>query len=913
MQHSTLLASKLRPPSLPVKWVPRPHLVDKLNDGWNFNRQLTLVSAPAGFGKTSSIAEWIKSRPEIPVAWLSLEEADDDPIRFLIYFIGALKQVEANLGVEIDRILQSGQLPPGEIISTTLVQQIQEHNSKFIFVLDDLQVIQDAYIHKLLEDLILHCPQQLHLVLLTREDPPLPLARLRANNRLTEIRARDLRFSRPDIDRFLKGVMEISLSDADLAVLENKIEGWVVGLQLAGLSLRDRENPSRYIASLSGTHRSILSYLTEEVLSQQSNETREFLLHTSILERLNANLCDAVTGRTDSRQVLERLLDANLFLTPLDYEGRWYRYHRLFADLLRDIQESRDEAGTAALHLTASRWYAQAKMTDEAIHHALAARDYTSAMELIESNALDRVMYGYAKTVYTWVNSTPEKWQTQSPRTNLAFAWMHLLRGSYAQASPYLERLERLFSSSGINEKVKQSTRAEWLVMRSLILNMERKFPESLTCTSEALELAPQGDNRLLSLAYFGMATTYQALDDYDRAVEAYQKSIDYGKVSHNPITEMMSISGLTQLALEHGQLHLAYKIAHPACQQLQDSASLPPISMVIFGILGEVYYQWNQLEQAQRHTERALQLSRLGGIVSGEINCSVMLSRVYQQQGNIEKASRKIEEAIQKLQVNAPGYIRQEAVSQQVRVYLARNRPQAAQIALQRQGFSFLNGFTYPELPPDGNINHSIGLLYNSSLLVLLHQAATTGDLTLLEPAIDLAGEVIDRALHYQYMIVALEAIVLRARMHGLLGNQPDSRADYLHALELALPEGILAVFIENGQPIADYLAGLAQQDNLEAQQYEYIQMILSAMDTSRTPPGQPVPIRADSLVEPLTERELEVLRLMSEGLKYKEIAERLYISLNTVRTHTKSIYSKLNVSNRTRAIQVAGRLNLL
>ncbi|MDY7042161.1 MAG: LuxR family transcriptional regulator, partial [Chloroflexota bacterium] len=467
-----LLQSKLYIPPVRPELVSRPRLIKRLNAG--LHRKLTLVSAPAGFGKTTCISAWVHGL-DCPVTWLSLDPADDDPGRFFAYLVAALQEVDASLGREIEGVLRSGQLPPGEIISTTLSNDIQELEGRFLLILDDFQVIQDRFILEVLEKLVANLPQPLHLVLLTREDPPLPLARLRANNQLTEIRAGDLRFTGPEADRFLNEVMALSLSQADIAVLEDKTEGWIVGLQLAGLSVRDRADPSAFIATLSGSHRFILSYLTEQVLSRLPEETQSFLLKTSILDRLSGDLCNAVTGRTDGHALLERLLSANLFLIPLDDEQRWYRYHHLFADLLRDLQNTRQKDETTELHRRASSWYAQAGMASEAIRHALAAEDYALAVHLLENHAMDMIMQGYAKTVNSWVQAIPMEWSSLSPRTNLALAWMHLLRGAYSQASPYLERLEGSFSSPQVSKEDRQSLEAERLVMQSLLLNMEGK------------------------------------------------------------------------------------------------------------------------------------------------------------------------------------------------------------------------------------------------------------------------------------------------------------------------------------------------------------------------------------------------------------------------------------------------------
>ncbi|NTU65734.1 MAG: hypothetical protein HGB05_20610, partial [Chloroflexi bacterium] len=364
-----LVATKLRRPSLPAKRVQRPHLMHQLNDGLAAGHSLTLVSAPAGFGKTLCIAEWVNTLP-LPVSWLSLDLEDDDPVRFFTYLIAALQQVDDNFGQEIAGVLQAGQLPPIESITSTLVNDLLEWDTRFVLVLDDVQVVQDRFILAVLERLIGNPPPALHLVLLTREDPPLPFARLRANNQLTEIRASELRFSEQEAEQFFTDVLGVKLSPIDIATLDDRTEGWIVGLQLAGFSLRDRSNPSSFIATLSGSQRHILSYLTEEVLHRQPIEIQQFLLQTSILDRLKGEVCNAVTGQTDGAQLLDRVLAANLFLIALDDEHQWFRYHHLFADLLRSRQALQKDQ-TAELHRRAAHWFAQANLITEAVPHAL--------------------------------------------------------------------------------------------------------------------------------------------------------------------------------------------------------------------------------------------------------------------------------------------------------------------------------------------------------------------------------------------------------------------------------------------------------------------------------------------------------------------------------------------------------------
>jgi LuxR family maltose regulon positive regulatory protein len=837
--------------------------------------------------------------------------------------------VDDNIGREIEGILRAGQLLPGEIISATLSNDILAWEDRFLLILDDFQVIQDHFIMEVLRGLITNLfqanlPQPLHLVLLSREEPSLPLARLRANNQLSEIRAGNLRFTGPEAACFLNEVMDLSISPADIAVLEDKTEGWIVGLQLAGLSVRDRADPAGFIATLSGSHRHILSYLTEEVLSRQPQEIQGFLLQTSILDRLCGDLCNAVTKRSDSHLLLEQLLKANLFLIPLDDEQQWYRYHHLFADLLRDLQNTRPKDQTAKLHRRASRWYARAGGEDsrrlgehgafvgEAIRHALAAADYALAVQLLESYATEMIMQGYVKTVNGWVQTIPPEWASQSTRTNLAFAWMHLLRGIYAQASPYLERLQTAFQ---VGAEKNPSLKAEWLTIQTLLLNMQGKTTESLALANQALAIAPEQDRYVRSLIYMALAGAYQLREDYAHAVEAYQISIQHGRAAGNSVAEMMSIAGLALMVFEHGQLHLAFEIASPASSRVESSGSPPPISAVVYGTLGQVYYQWHQLEQARSHIMRAIQLSDLGGYNSGAIYYRLLLSRLFHLEGNLEAAVREIQQVVDLIQVEAPADIRKEVVAQQVCLYLAQNRLAAAEMALEMQGLSCQDEFSFPDLE---NITHSVGLLYNSRLRVLLYQVQIQGEPLGLSPGIELASCLIAQTLPRQYNLVAVETLLLRAQMHTALGNNRGSVADYAKAVELAQPEELISIFVEHGTPVLEALTNLVKQDQLETVQSDHVERILAAFSYKANSDRQPVPTPPAgagrvTLIESLTDRELDVLCLMAEGLKYEEIATRLFISLNTVRSHVKAIYGKLNVNNRTKAIETARQLQIL
>jgi LuxR family maltose regulon positive regulatory protein len=749
---------------------------------------------------------------------------------------------------------------------------------------------------------------QLHLVIITREDPSLPLARLRANNKLTEIRAKDLRFSGNDVKAFFNEMMGLALAEKDIAVLEEKTEGWIAGLQLAGLSIRETSDPAAFIAALSGNHRFILSYLTEQVLNQQPEEVRRFMLQTSILEKLNGDLCNEITGRSDGAAMLEQLYNSNLFLIPLDDQHRWYRYHHLFSDLLRDRQDRLHTESAAALHLRASQWYSNANMPAEAIHHALGGQDYARTVELLENHAMDMIMRGYAKTVNTWVQAIPEVWRSRSHKTKLAFAWANILRGNYAESSRYLDQLEEAIKPH--SKEGDPIIQAEWLVLKALFLYMQGEFSRCMDLASEALVISPEEDAYVRSLARYVQGSTYQLGMNIPQASAAYEDSIRYGRRAGNLFAEIMSTISLIGLDIEHGKLHKAHEIAKRAIDHLEGSNELPPMLAFVYLSLGDVYLQWNKLEEVEQVVQRARHLSALGGYNTGNIFCRILSSRLYRANHDLDAAEREIQEAADLVPETVPEYIRQEVDAHRVRIHLAGNRLGLAEEILREHGFDFRVRFSYPELPAHQTDPLSIGLLYNSALHFLLAQEQNKD---YLEAGLKLADQLIADSMNNQQILVSLESLLIRAQLNARLGAPSASTSDLGQALKLAEPERIIGVFLEQGLWVQEEISGFVKRKHTEKINPSYIGEILAAFSKNDASPGLSHHSEVDGLIEPLTDREVEVLRLMVDGLTYNEIGERLFISLNTIRSHVKAVYGKLVVNNRIQAIEKARRLNIL
>lgn len=930
-----LLATKLRLPIISPRLVDRPRLFRRLDDGLEAGRQITLVSAPAGFGKTVCISAWL-NRLDRPAAWLSLDPSDDEPGRFFTYLIAALQKLEARLGREIDPVLRSGQLPPLEMISTALINDLADCSGRFVLALDDLQVIQDATILQVLDRLASNLPPALHLVLLTREDPPLPLARLRAHNCLTELRAADLRFTPGEARDFLQQVMGIRLADADIAALEERTEGWAAGLQLAALALQSPaadgalSDPSGWIAALTGSHRYILGYLTSEVLNRQPQDVRRFLLQTSILDRLCGELCDAVTGQSGSRLLLERLHASNLFLVPLDDEGRWYRYHHLFADLLRDIQTAQGRSELAGLYRRAALWYSQAadveaqprsacaEYAGEAIHLALAAEDYALAVQLIEQHAMDLIMQWYARTVESWMAAIPSKWSAHSPRANLAFAWSYLLHGAFLQAAPYIDRLQEIFAGAEIGDP---ALRAEWLALQSTLLGAQGKPLESLELAGRALKIAPEADAYVRSLIYLSMAGAYQQLDQLEPAIQAYRYLVQYGRLAGELVPELLGRSSLGLLALHRGRLQEALDWAVQGIRQAEHTGSLPPICTAIFGEAGQVYFHRHQLDLAQANFQRSIDVCRLSGYGDAEIYAHVINSQLAQMRRDLEAAQAEIRLAVEIMRRLTAYAVSEEVVAQQVRVALALDHLPEAEAALQEYALAASGGSPLAALDAQRDLTYPQALMYTAALRLQIYRLERYGDRAALAAAQTLADSLLSVARRREYLTIVLEALLLRSRIHTSMRLDQASLDDVSEALKLAEPEGYISIFVEGGPLIGQAAAKLAAGGSPGSASLAFTRRVLehfpglspSADEPPDIDPKSVHPQPESNLIAALTDRELEVLRAMAAGMTYAEISQELFISLNTVRTHVKAIYAKLNVDNRTRAIEQARRLKLL
>jgi LuxR family maltose regulon positive regulatory protein len=623
----SLLSTKLHIPRLRANAVSRPRLTEKLLTGIQRPGSFVLLSGPAGFGKTTLLSEFTTEFRR-PVAWISLDEADNDPIRFWTYLITACQSIQPEIGESGLALLQTLQPLPAETIPTILINDLVRLDVDLVVVLDDYHTVQNQAIHSALSFLLDHLPDKLHFVISTRVDPPWPLARFRARDQLVEFRAVDLRFTTDETASFLNQVMGLNLSAENVAALEARTEGWIASLQLAAISMQGRSDATRFIEAFTGSHIYVAEYLIEEVLGHQSEEVKTFLMQSSILRRLNASLCEAVTGHVESQALLKDLYQANLFVIPLDDEGQWFRYHQLFMDLLKArLQQTFPAESIAMLHKRAAIWYEQEGMMPDAIEHALLASDYSHAAQLIEKTAMPMILKAYFITVEGWLQVIPPEYLNQSPRSNMAFAWMHLMRRNFAQATPYLERLQALFSVLKEDE-IDISLEGEWLALQSMLLSIQGKVAESTDLAEKALKILPEDETQVRSATYMALANMYEQRLDYERATEAMEAIIQHARAVGDLASEVLGLSLLGRMVLQQGGLHSVYELTSQVLKRIERAGSLSPFSATLYGELAQVYYQWHQLEKARQYFLRSVELSTLGGFSDAEIYHSVFLRK---------------------------------------------------------------------------------------------------------------------------------------------------------------------------------------------------------------------------------------------------------------------------------------------
>ena len=897
-----ILATKLYIPPPRPDVVRRPRLIERLYEG--LNRKLTLISAPAGFGKSTLVSEWATGRQR-PVAWLSLDEGDSDPGRFLQYLVAALQSIAPTIGAGVTGVLQTPQPPPTEALLTALINDITTVPDPFVLVLDDYHVIDARPVDDALTFLLENLPPQMHLVITTREDPQIPLARLRARGHMTELRAADLRFTPAEAARFLTEVMDLDLAAAEIAALEDRTEGWIAGLQLAALSMQSHQDIPGFIRAFAGDNRYIVDYLVDEVLQRQSEGVRDFLLQTAILDRLHGPLCDAVTGREAGAARLEALHRGNFFVVPLDDRRQWYRYHHLFAEVLAAQLRAEQPGLVAPLHRRASAWYEQHGAAADAIRHALAARDFERAADLVERAVPAIRRSRQEAALLGWLKALPDELVHVRPVLSAAYASALLSNGQFEGVEDRLRDAERWLETTAeldvrpdspaamvvVDEEEFRRLPGAIAVSRAGQALARGAMPATVTYARQALDLVPEDDHfwRGAAASILGLASWTRG--DLEAAHGMYADGMAQLRMAGNIADTIAGAITLADIRIAQGRLHEANRTYERGLRlaTAPDQPVLRGAADMHVG-LSEIYRERDDLQAATRHLLSSKELGEHLGFPQHPYRRRVAMARIRQAEGDLHSALDLLDEA-ERLYVSDFSPCVRPIAALRTRVWVAQGRfgeaLDWARGLSAEDDLSYLHEFEHITLArlliarsKSEGADHSIGEAIG--LLARLLQAADVGERT---------GSVI-------------EILVVQALAHQIRGDILAALAPLQRALTLAEPEGYVRIFVDEGAPMAVLLEAAAKHGSAPA----YVRRLVAALGRveDRTPIDQ-------AAIEPLSERERDVLRLLGTDLSGPDIARELMVSLNTLRTHTKNIYDKLGVNSRRAAVRRAEDLDLL
>ncbi len=870
-----ILTTKLHKPPPRSGLVQRLHLIDRLNEG--VSRKLVLISAPAGFGKTTIMSIWVEGIGS-PVAWLSLDSEDNDLTRFLRYIVSALQTINPDIGQTTITMLHSVQKTPPETVLKVLINELASIQDDFYLILDDYHVINDQEVHTALAYLIDHSPLKMHLVIASRSDPPLPLSRMRARGQLIEMRQANLRFTPEEAAIFLKQNTGFDLTAEQVSELESRTEGWIAGLQLAALSMQGRSDLSAFIQAFSGSHRFVIDYLAEEVFSKLPETMRQFLVETSILDRFTAGLCNEVVSRNDSAMILRELEENNLFLIPLDDQRQWYRYHQLFQDYLLAELDERDQV---KLHKIACQWFKTQGLFSEAVKHALASGDSGLSEETISQAAVGAFNQAAFQSLLGWLEVLPE----EIVRGNTVLAaykgLVLLLLDTYADALPYAQAAENSLST-----KTSDATRGLLMSLKAHLAMFEGRLDECVQYSRDALEYLDEEDQVLRNLTLNVLGQVLEMKEDVSSAAEIYRQAFESGWRAGDRLGALVVFTNLVFALNELGRRRDALAL----CEKLAEDIEAQPAPML--PLLDAVYLSWsmlvyeaNELDLAREYAQRALDALVVANFPLGILWGQYILACIHLAGGDFY------------------GVVEFTQQGSRLASRMGRDSAQGAWFAaLEAQAALDSGNITTAiqwveqgTFTPQDTPHHWSDEPYFTYTRITLAQGLSKEAGTLLDTMETLASQGgRDRKLITIYLLQAL-VLMAQGEKHGAV-----ERVE--RAVELAAPQNYRRAFLDEGQQIAQLLP----KTRLVAP--FFVDELLIAFRSQYAPTS-----KVDGLIDPLTEREQEVLRLVAKGFSNREIAEALFITLGTVKKHLNNIFRKLEVTSRTQAITRGRELGLL
>ncbi len=896
MTKRHLLTTKIQIPPLSPNTIRRTRLLDALDRGLHPNIRLTLLSAPAGYGKTTLLSAWVLDRG-LSTAWISLDESDNDPIRFMSYLLAALEGVipSANFPAPAGETLSEDEIQQQILIP--IINQLGQSPRQTTLILDDYHWIQSQTTHDRMGYLLDHLPPQAHILIATRADPPLPITRLRGRGQMNELRMEDLRFQIEEAEAFLATFTDLELTSDDVYTLTHRTEGWISGLQMAAASLQVHEDKAAFIRDFSGSHHYIMDYLLDEVLRRQTPQIQAYLLYTSILPRLCAPLCDTVIEVTGERfppsqTILNDLERANLFIVPLDAKREWYRYHRLFSDLLQARLQRKDHDSIPALHRRASEWFEDQNLLDEAVRHALLSYDHVYAADLIERAAEEKFMRSETTTFLRWVQRLPEEEIQKRPKLGIYRAWALLLHG--APLSTVEAQLQKSPEESG--------PPGSSLTLQAFIILSQGQMEYGLELTKQALETLPEDEIYLRDFATFCAAATQIALGDIEGGIRLLEQTSQASQRSGNRTVTVMMLCELAELHLRQLQVKEAEKLFQQALSIAtdQDGKLLPIAGGPLIG-LGDVALERYELDSAEQLLQKGIQHAERWSLIS-TLNGHLSMAMLHYARGDrlaLEDTFETLYELAQRFDASEFDDMIVELLEAGLNVRLG--NLEAVQAWAARRDLE-----SAPERIPSLYVeNQALGRIYKYELPVLGRLDIAEGR---YEKAIKVLDELSSLAEQANRPFLQLEAEILKARAFHAVDDTTSSLSALRRALQIAAPVSAARIFLTEGDELIQLLQTLRSElDSLD---------LIEFTDHLLVKAGLPLSIRSTStrgVIEPLSPRELEVLRLLPTGLTAEELAGELIISVNTVRSHLKNIYTKLGVHSRHEAVARATELKLL
>lgn len=920
---SPLLRTKLHVPVPHPDLVPRPRLVERLNEGLCLGRPLTLVSAPAGYGKTTLIAQWLQT-VDRPVTWLSLDESENDISRFLSYLVAALQGIHDGIGRPVQMALESSAAPAVVPVMTALINDIAGLDRPFILALDDCHLIRGAATQEAIRFLVDHRTPTMHLVLLTREDPPVPVARLRINREMTEVRQEDLRFTRVEADAFFERTANVTLSASAMDTLAMRTEGWVAGMQSAALSLQNRDDVEATVARFGGEDRYLVDYLTEEVLERQGAEIQAFLLYTSVVQGFNADLCDALLDRdhealrtaSPSQAILEQLENANLFVVPLDNRRGWYRYHHLFQDLLSSQLRRKHPDLVPALHRRASRWYRMTGLVDEAIEHALGIPDPGLVADILERHLLPQARNSRLGTCMRWLKRLPEQEIIARPYLCASVGWVYALGGQIEAAERYVGAGEAALAVNApavLNPEItavsRDEVRGELMAIRACC-RLRGDYRGAFEVSQQALSLMPENAHasRAAATLTLGMAQFDGGLGDLGEA--AFEETFKLGMIdSANMYAAVHALSQRAYRSIMRGHLGEAERFCRQAIDlgSRESGQALPAVCHARNMLASALFFR-NDLEEAEQHLEQASQIAELADIPDAIVrNLSFRARIAIIKGGDLAEARAMVARAKALIDTRrvSPSVVMDWNLRQ---AQLLRRRGGVARVA---RFYEEECGWGEAELLGDPDRPHDITWAVACDTMAALRSkqgryddAIRLADAVLTE--IDArGGDATGTQFH----------LIVKAEAYWGKGEEEKSFECFFRALELAEPEGNIMNFVSDRGAIPKLLHK-ALEHGIRPR---FVRRILDEIQKQRGPARaltQPTRLEdsADgALPEPLTAREAQVLRLLSANVSTRNICDHLVIAITTLRAHIRAVYRKLDVHSREEAIERGEELGLI